>query len=134
MEAAKQDFTEETKNSGAGHTEQLNGEPYWVSDAADLQKELEMIYLTQDSSLEEQAGKVEELAKKYNTTTEAIQEAADALAENKDEIIAIAEETENINRANLTAQASEDLLNNEFGNEAIDAFANSVGNGVEDKA
>jgi hypothetical protein len=52
-EEAKQTFVKETKNSGAGHTEQLHGESYWVSDAADLQKDLEFIYLTQNSSLEE---------------------------------------------------------------------------------
>ena len=133
-EEVKQTFVKETKNSGAGHTEQLHGESYWVSDAADLQKDLEFIYLTQNSSLEEQAGKVEELAEKYNTTTDAIREAGNALANSKDEIAAIADQTENIARASLTAQASDELLNHELGDEVIDAFAQSVGGKGEEEA
>jgi hypothetical protein len=60
-------------------------------------------------------------------TTDNIREAGEALAKNKDEIQAIAEETENIARASLTAQASDKILNSEFGDEVIDAFAQSVG-------
>jgi hypothetical protein len=45
------------------------------------------------------------------------------LKNSKDEITAIADQTENIARASLTAQASDKVLNSKFGDEIIDAFA-----------
>jgi hypothetical protein len=56
------------------------------------------------------------------TEEEVSQGAVDLMAA-KEEIAAIAEETENIARASLTAQASDKILNSEFGDEVIDAFA-----------
>jgi hypothetical protein len=56
------------------------------------------------------------------------------LANSKDEIAAIADQTENIARASLTAQASDELLNHELGDEVIDAFAQSVGGKGEEEA
>jgi cupin superfamily acireductone dioxygenase involved in methionine salvage len=90
-----------------------------------LTKDLEQLYLIQDSSLTENADKVDELAKKYGVTTDQIWNAANALEANKQEIEQIALETENIARANLTATASEAVTQSEYGEQVIDAFASA---------
>jgi cAMP phosphodiesterase len=103
MEGAKQDFSNKSviiRNQGSDNA--------YTDYAAmeGLREDLEDLYLVQDSSLTEQTGKAEELAKKYNVTTDKIWSAALALEQSKDEIEDIALETENIARANLTAMAS----------------------------
>ena len=98
---------------------------YEVTDRASkrLQEELMDLYLVQGSSLEENIRKVHKLADKYHVTTDAIWDAANALNESKGTIQAIAQETENIARANLTAIASDKVMESKYGEQVIDAFA-----------
>ena len=100
-------------------------------DSSGLIKELKYIYLTQNSSLEEQSDKVEQLADKYGITTDEIKESANALMACKDEMSVIAEQSESIARANLTAQASESITSSALGDEVIDSFAQSIGGKAE---
>jgi hypothetical protein len=74
------------------------------------------------------------LAKQFGLTEDAIKKAGKALEEDKDKLVAIADQTENIARASLTAQASENLLNSDLGDEVIDSFAQSVGGKGEEEA
>ena len=104
-----------------------NGDTYQVDHAATkkLTEELTDLYLIQGDSMAENTKKADELAKKYGITTSQIWNAAAALEANKAEIEAIALETENIARANLTAMASDSLLQSGFSNQVIDTFASA---------
>lgn len=93
-----------------------------------LQEDLEQIYLVAGSSLDEMQGKADELAAKYGITTNQVWEAAKALSASSDELNNISDQSEAIARANLTAMASQDLLDSKFGDQAVDAFANSLNN------
>ena len=90
-----------------------------------LQKELKHYYLTQGKDLRDNNELASSLAKKYNTTTDALFQAQDALEENRKEIESIGQEIENVARAQLTALASEKVLNSKYGEQAIDTFSNS---------
>ena len=122
MEKAKEDFNDKTVVIRNQNTE---NERIDFDATEGLREDLEDLYLVQDSSLTEQTGKAEELAKKYQVTTDQIWSTALALEKSKNEIEGIALETENIARANLTAQASQKVQESDFGKEVIDTFASS---------
>ena len=111
---------------------------YYIYD--ELDTELKELVDSQSLSYDEVIKKATEVSKKYKDSngyllkTEAeIKKIVDSLYQSKEEIKIIADQAENIARANLAAMASEDLINSKFGDEAIDAFANSLNSEEFDK-
>lgn len=94
-----------------------------VTATKNLTEDLTDLYLIQGDSLTENAELADELAKKYGITTDQLWNSAAALEANEAEMKAIAQETENIARANLTAIASDKVTESKYGEQVIDAFA-----------
>jgi hypothetical protein len=89
------------------------------------------MYSDANDTLAGQEEKIAKIAHEYGITADQVRDSARSLERCNAELAAIAEETENIARASLTAMASDKILNNEFGDEVIDAFAQSVGGNWE---
>lgn len=123
MTAVKEDYTNASKVYSQDSDGNLRYDPIKTSG---LREELEQIYLVGESSLDAMDGKAEELAKKYGITTEAVKRAGQELDKASSSINDISEQSESIARSYLTTMASETVTNSDFGDAAVDAFANSV--------
>ena len=123
MEAAKKDYTDASK---IYRTDSEGNRYLDASSSEKLREDLEQIYLVSGSSLDDLENKAEEIAKQYNITTDQVKKAASELGVASSEILGIAEQSENIARSYLTSMASEEVQNSEYGEAAIDAFANSM--------
>lgn len=123
MTAVKEDYT----NASKVYSYDLEGNRYLdQTKTSGLREELEQIYLIGESSLDAMDGKAEKLAEKYGIMTEDVKRAAQELDKASSSINDISEQSESIARSYLTTMASEQVSNSEFGDAAVDAFANSV--------
>lgn len=93
--------------------------------SAELRRKIEDLYV---SGLDSETIKTElnKINNEYNITADQLKEINEEFSKNADELKVIREESEAIARANLTATASNRILDSDYGSAVIDAFSNSV--------
>lgn len=100
----------------------------------DLTNKLEAYNNLAAEDSEERIKAIEEISKKWGMTEEEVRLAAAECQKANDELRAASEEAESIAQATLTTMASEEVTESEYGQQAIDAFANSMSGEVMSKA
>ena len=128
---AEIDLKEEKLNKDmTKYLEKTSGGNTTKKEAKDIWSQLDDYNNMDASNIEDREKAIREISDKWNMTEEEAKIAAAECERVNTELRAAAEEAESIAQATLTTLASENVTNSEFGEQTIDAFANSMGNQV----